>query len=121
MPQARAATSGACLRHPTTPWPVRASPRRETGVTEPDGRFRLAPLGNGDRPRYFPGPFRTHHRACLQPGIRVVRTEEAFGHRSWASCQRSYLHGLSRASVAEPGQGGAVGTNTVLDPTKPTA
>src|SRR5947209_2070777 len=38
------------------------------------------------------------------------------------SCQRSYLHGLSRASVAEPSKGRAVRRATRRDPPyKPTA
>ena len=121
-------------RRPRGFWPLGSHPRPRkgatpvgraaSGVTEPDGHSRLAPLGKVDRGHHRPEPFRARPRACLHPGLREVRSEEAIGRRSWTSCQRSNLLGLSRASVAGlgaarqivPGQGRAVGRVTRRDP-----
>jgi len=120
MPKARAAVAARALRHPTTPWPVRAGTRLATGVTEPDGHFWLAPLANGARRHYSLARFvhdpelvcnqrfdctalRKHAAVGLEPPSNVVAS---------LICPRSPLRRLVKAGPSE-------GTHNVTHPTSP--
>src|SRR5207244_9466709 len=106
--EARAAVAAGGLERPTTRWPVRASPRRKTGVTELDGRFQLAPLGKVDTRHCSLIRFvHTTELVCNQ-GLERAQLRKHCAVRGLTSYQRSYLLGLSSASIAEPGQGRAV-------------
>src|SRR5439155_11303787 len=108
--------------HPSSPWPVRASPRLTTGVTEPGGPFWLAPLGNGDRRRYSPARFVHDPELVCSRGFHCGELRKHSPVGLVTSYQRRYLHDLSTISVPEPGQGRAVGRVTRRGPpTKPPA